>query len=189
MMKFNSNLYPKDGYVYKNPDGAILRSTKGWTDLIARVKDYRRINKHEPGNPEAEVHAQACANYPAYCSDSSRVVAPVATTRRSLKGIILQWLAEVRRKKADLKFVREGEVNARTIICALCPRNVALPDGCAPCKAAVREAREDILARKKITHSLNACDALQADCAVLVHLDTPALDRPELPNHCWMKRK
>lgn len=190
MLRINTNLYPRDGYVFKNPDGAIIRSSKGWNDLIARVRDYRRMNNMPPGDVVNEVHAQACQNNPAYCYDASRVVAPPPNPPRTLKSSVLQWLADVRRRVAELQFVSSSVAEARANVCASCPFNKPLPSGgCAPCKAAVNEIRAQVLVNRKVDARLHTCECLRVDNAVLAHLEHPAMDNPELPGHCWFKRK
>lgn len=188
MMRINVNLYPKDGYVFKERDGSIHRSSRSWKDLIARVTAYRRINKKDPGDPEKEVHAQACANNPSYCAESEGT--PVVSTNRStLKGLVFKWLGEMRRIKDKLPFVNTQNVTLRAQVCATCPFNVPLKSGCAPCHQFVSEMRKSILNGREIDGRLNSCDKLARDVAVLVHLDLPTEQNDSLPDHCWMKRK
>jgi len=190
-MRINTNLYPRDGYVFKNPDGAIIRSTKGWKDLIARVRDYRRMNNMPPGDVENEVHVQACQNNPAYCYDASNVVTNVPNPpQRTLKSSVLAWLADVRRRKPEIQFVSAELAAARANICATCPFNKPLPSGgCSSCKAAIGEIRAQVLDRKKIDPRLHTCERLGVDNAMLAHMEHPTMENPNLPDHCWFKRK
>lgn len=191
MMRINTNLYPRDGYAFKDTDGSIHRSTKGWKDLIVRVKDYRRRNNRPPGEVENEVHAQACQNYPAYCYDSSHVITHVENPpQRSLKSSVLAWLADVRRRKPELQFVSPELATARANICAACSFNKPLPSGgCSSCKAAIGEIRAQVLDKRKVDSRLQTCERLQVDNAMLAHLEHPTMENPNLPDHCWFKRK
>lgn len=191
MWRINTNLYPRDGYMFKDTDGSIHRSTKGWKDLIVRVGDYRRRNGKPMGNVEAEVHAQACQNNPSYCYDSDRVVTQVQNYPvKTLKSSVLQWLADVRRRKPELQFVPAELAAARANVCASCPFNKPLPSGgCSSCKAAIGEIRAQVLANKKVDQRLHTCERLGVDNAVLSHLEHPTMENPNLPDHCWFKRK
>jgi hypothetical protein len=186
-MRINVNLFPKDGYVFKENDGSIHRSTKGWRDLIARVTIYRRVNNKPPGDPENEVHAQACAANPSYCSEGNPPP-PTPINGQSLKGAVLRWLSELRRNKSKIELVKPEEAASRAGVCATCPFNVGLREGCAPCKTFVIEAQRDLLPGRKVDSRLNACDKLAVDLGVLVNLDEPPVKRDDLPNFCWKKR-
>jgi hypothetical protein len=188
MVRINVNLYPKDGYVFKDMDGTAHRSPKGWKDLIQRVIVYRRVNRMDPGDPEREVHAQACANNPSYCAESASMPV-VATSRASLKSLVMRWLSEMRKVKDKLPFVKPQEAKERAQTCAQCPFNVELKSGCAPCHEFVAEMRKNILQGREIDGRLRACDKLARDAAVLVHIDLPTEKQDDLPAHCWMKRR
>lgn len=186
MIRINVNLYPKDGYLFKEKDGALIRSAKGWNDIIVRVKDYRRRNNLPAGDAETEVHAQACANNPTFCAETNYT--PVPTSGRSLKGFVLRWLAELRKNKDKIKYVSADEAKERAAICATCPFNRAIPEGCSPCKQAIRESRKELLSKRVVNHSLNACDKLGTDLPTAVHLDEQRIEGDDLPAHCWRKR-
>lgn len=188
MMRINVNLYPKDGYVFVEKDGTTIRSTKGWNDLIQRVALYRRLNRIPPGLPEAEVHEQACRANPSYCSQANPPP-PTPTSKHSLKAAVLKWLSNGRLMKDKVALVTPEEAARRSSICATCPFNIALKEGCAPCRAFVVEARREILPKRAIDTRVNACEKLAVDAATAAHLDTPAVDQNDLPDHCWMKRK
>lgn len=191
MWRIKTNLFPKDGYVFKNPDGALIRSSKGWKDLIVRVKDYRRINNIPLGDVENEVHDYVCKNHMSDCYDSSQVVTHVPEPpQRTLKSSVLQWLADVRRRKPELQFVPAELAAARANVCASCQFNKPLPSGgCSSCKAAIGEIRAQVLANKKVDQRLHTCERLGVDNAVLSHLEHPTMENPNLPDHCWFKRK
>lgn len=189
MIRININLYPSNGYVFKLPDGTTLRSSKGWNDLITRVKVYRKINNLPRGNPEVEVHDQACQNNSSLCSEQNPTV-PVPRVMggaRSLKGKALQWLAETRRRKKELRFVTPEEAKQRAAICAKCPANQEISGGCSSCKRALSESREDILSRRFLDSRLSGCDKIGWDTAVATHLDDPRVNDSNLPANCWHK--
>jgi hypothetical protein len=187
-MRINVNLYPKDGYVFRENDGTLHRSHKGWKDVIARVTSYRKVNGLPIGNPEQEVHDQACRNNPTYCSEANPLP-PVPTTRISLKGMVISWMANLRRLSDKVQMVPPALAKERAEVCAKCPFNVALKEGCAPCKAFVSESRNAILKGRSVDGRLNACEKFTADAATLVHIDEPTVEKPDLPDHCWKKRK
>lgn len=189
MRRININLYPHNGYFFKNPDGTLLRSSKGWNDLIVRIKVYRKVNNLPKGDPLAEVNEQACQNNPSLCSeqDPPPPVPIVGGNRRSLKGKALGWQMETRRHKKQLVFVSPEEAKKRADICAKCIANVDVTGGCGTCRRAFAEAREDILSRRVIDSRLNACDKLGVDTAIASHLDEPRVNNPDLPAHCWKK--
>lgn len=189
MKRINVNLYPANGFVFTLPDGTRLRSSKGWSDLIVRIKVYRKVNHLPKGDPLAEVNEQACQGNPSLCSeqDPPRPVPIVGGGRKSLKGKALAWQMETRRHKKQLVFVSPEEAKQRADICAKCPFNVDVSGGCGSCRRALSEAREDILSRRVIDHRLNACDKLGIDTVIATHLDEPRVNNPELPAHCWKK--
>jgi len=189
MIRINVNLYPSNGFVFKLPDGTLLRSSKGWNDLITRVKVYRKVNNLERGDPEKEIHEQACQNNPSLCSEQNPPPpVPIAGgNHRSLKGKMLQWLAETRRRKKELRFVSPEEAKQRAHICAKCQFNVEASGGCSSCRRALSELRDDILPRRVLDSRLNSCDRLGFDTSVAAHLDEPRVNNPDLPSFCWMK--
>lgn len=186
MRRVNVNLFPKDGYFFKEKDGSVHRSTKGWNDLIGRVITYRRVNKLSFGDPAQEVHEQACQNNPGYCYEDSQ---PIPTPPRTIKSAVLQWIMNLRANKSKIEFVRDPIPQERTDICSNCPFNVAIKEGCAPCAKAVSEARKEILAGRKFYDRLRACEKFGADLPTMVHISTTTVERADLPDHCWLKRK
>lgn len=186
MKRVNVNLYPKDGYFFKEKDGSVHRSTRGWGDLIGRVAAYRRRNNLPPGDPAVEVHTQACENNPGYCYEDA---SPIPTPPRTVKTAVLQWVMNLRANKSKVSFVAEPAPTNRASICASCPFNVALKEGCAPCARVISEARKEILGGRRVDGRLHACEKFGSDAATMVHIDTTTVERPDLPDHCWLKRK
>lgn len=181
-MKIKVNLSPKDGYFYKEADGVILRANT-WTGVIARVTDYRKRNNIPLGDPAADVNGQACSRNPAICSQSDSESQRQAKKKVSVKGRVLAWLSKLKKPE----FVQASEAKARADICARCPRNVPLADGCSSCKAAVKEYRAAILGGKPQDKRLNACAELGVDTCVSTWLDETRIDNPDLPAECWRK--
>lgn len=188
MKRININLFPRSGYVFKDPTGAIIRSDRGWSDLIVRVRDYRVRNKLPIGNVDQEVHDYACQNNPAYCSEQTKFVPPPAKPITT-KGRVLAWLSELRRRKTTLEYVTPEAAQSRAGVCATCQFNKGLPTGCGSCKAAVREIRQELLGDRKYDDRLLACHAMGVDLGTAVHLDAIRIEDPQLPGFCWMKRE
>lgn len=192
MKRINVNLYPKDGYIFEDKDGSLHRSHKSWTDLIARVADYRKRNGLPEGDPKNEVHEQACQRNPNYCSEQpEKFIMPPETRRQSMKVQILRWLADLRPRIQALRFVPPNEAQARTEVCLKCPRKSSLPTGCSSCRAAVREIRSELLGSRKFDERLNnlGCEAIGLDLGTATQLDMQRIDDPSLPSYCWMKRE
>jgi hypothetical protein len=186
MKKINQNLYPKDGYRFKDSDGATIYGDS-WAGVIARVANYRKRAGYPPGNPAEEVIAQACANQPGYCSEAdARTVEQLKAV--SLKTRVLKWFSSLRASKNELTFTSWETQRARANICATCPRNTPLPGGCASCAAIVKELRKEMVGDRPIDGRLNACSELGEDPAVSSYFELQAVENPALPPQCWRKR-
>lgn len=190
MQKINVNLFPKGGYTFKDKDGTTHVSVRSWRDVINRVESYRRLNKLPIGNPEQEVLEQACTRNPGHCHEDA-AAAPVvsAVTRKTLKSAVLTWLAGLRRIKDSLVFVSPQVAEKRAEVCANCPCNVPLKQGCAPCQTFIAEMRKSLLRDRKVDSRLNSCDKFSRDTGVMVHLDSVAEKNDDLPDPCWLKVK
>lgn len=188
MKRINRNLYPVGGYFFINQDGSKIVGEK-WPDVVVRVADYRKRNNLPPGNPDAEVDAQACERTPAYCSEENMTVPPM-TAPATLKSRVLAWLSGTLRGQTEkpLQFVNDATALERERICAGCPRNKSLPEGCATCKAAVKEYRKAIIGSRRVNGRLNACEVLGEDLPASVHIDEPRVENSDLPDNCWRKR-
>jgi hypothetical protein len=169
MKRINVNLYPKDGYFFIEQDQSMHRG-QSWTEVVSRVRSYRKRNQLPPGNPE-QVKAEL--------------------RKTSLKGRVLKWFNTIRKARAEREqqYVSETEAKARALVCANCPHNQPYPSGCGSCKAAVRASREEILGKRVADGRLNGCNVLGEDSATSVHLDQVRVNDAELPSFCWRKQK
>lgn len=183
MKSVNPNMYPKDGYFFKENDGARIFGDT-WAGVIKRVVLYRRRAGYPPGDPAAEVTAQACARNPVLCQENDNTF---LTKRAPLKSRILTWLNGERANK-NRSFVPEPVAKARAQVCATCPKNNPIPEGCSSCRAAVKQLRESIIERRFQDGRLNACTILGEDLPTSVHLESQTVDNGELPGHCWRRR-
>ena len=190
MQRINVNLAPKSGYLFKETDGTTITGDH-WSGVVSRVRAYRRRNKLPPGDPEAEVRNQACQRDPTICRRDDGTHA-AAVKVASLKSRVLQWFAGIRKSgKRDIsEFVSSELAQQRAEICAGCPQNQSLPDGCSSCKAAVKELRLEVIGGRKVDGRLvnHGCAVLGSDLATQAWLDLLTLDQAELPAHCWRKR-
>lgn len=190
MMRIRANIYPKGGHRFKERDGATLVS-QSWAGVVARVRAYRKRNGIPAGDPERDVTEQTCVNNPSACySDDGQYVATLKVT--NLKSRVLAWFSQLRAQAAREPLLIGDQENAtnRANVCAGCPQNAALPDGCSSCKAAVRELRISIIgslpADGRLVH--HGCNILGADLATQVWLDLITVDNPDLPPCCWRRR-
>lgn len=189
MLRINANLFPRDGYFFKESDGTILRAEVGWAGVITRVRAYRKRAGLPEGNPEQEVVAQACARNPNHCVSESN---EQEEQRRvvSLKGKLLGWLSKMVRqsKKVPVVFVSAELAKSRADICAVCPKNQSVAEGCSSCRAAMREMRQALIGARTIDKRLTGCVETYEDltCAIWIEEQTIANDR--LPSNCWRKR-
>lgn len=185
------NIYPKDGYKFTERDGTVLIDPRGWDGLIRTVSSYRRRNKLPMGDPAEEVRLQVCAANPTLCWQDDEITKQ-EIKRVSLKGRVLRWLSEMVRFKArqPLTFVSNDESRAREDVCQKCPNNMALQtEGCGSCRKAVEEQRKELIGSRPRYKRLNACSVLGEDLQSSVHIDSTVVDNPELPAHCWRKRR
>jgi len=187
MQRINVNLYPKDGYFFKEQDGVVIRGKK-WTEVITKTVEYRIRAKLPAGDPAKEVIAQACTRNPSFCFQQTRVtVAPTVT----LKARVIKWLNGLLKvPKEELEYVSPVVAKERSQICATCPQNQSLGvTGCSSCKQAFTEFRKQLLGGARIRdHRLGGCAILESDLVTAVHLDEVRVDIPSLPAHCWRKK-
>lgn len=189
MRRINVNLYPKDGHWFLERDGARIRSTT-WGGVIARVRAYRVRNKMPVGDPDAEVHEQACQRNANLCStvDDATIHARRVV---SMKGKMLGWLNALRKtqEQTPSTFVDPTEAHRRADICAQCPQNAHLSSGCGSCKAALAEMRRAVIgSHRSVDHRLGGCLLTGEDLPASVHIDQTRLDLPAAPQACWRKR-
>lgn len=190
MLRINPNIPPKSGYVFKTADGT--RITGGsWKGTVARLRDYRKRNNILAGDPETEVMAQACVNNPAIChhDDGQRAVALKVA---SLKSRVLKWFSDIRKtaRREISEFASAELAQERANVCAGCPQNQSLPEGCASCIAAVTELRKSVIGGRIADARIanHGCAVLGAELATQAWLQQITVENSELPARCWRKR-
>jgi hypothetical protein len=186
--RINVNLYPREGYFFKDSDGVIIRGDN-WLNVMAKVQAYRKRAGYEIGDVESEVAQQACARNPSHCA-----VINDATERQtlisSLKTRVLRYMSFLRGLGPRIPWVDSAAAARRASICASCPHNTALPEGCSSCRAALKEMRNEIMGRGRTQDArLNGCAVLGEDLQTSVHVDHDVVDSDALPAHCWRKRR
>ena len=189
MRRINPNLSPKDGYFFKDTDGVKIPGDT-WAGVIARVIAYRRRAGRPIGeNVAQEVIDQACSRNPVLCTEDN-AAHQVLIRRASLKSKVLAWmqLARSHKKEGRIQFVPEELAAERANICAKCPLNTSLQEGCHSCRAALQEMRNEVLGRRPSDKRIHACLELEEDLPTAVHLERESVARPELPDNCWRKR-
>lgn len=186
MMRIKANVY--HDRKFKEADGTLLVGNS-WNGVIARVRLYRKQNNLPPGDPEAEVHAQACARMPSLCSETDGGVTIKAVRDSSLKTRVLAWFAGIRGHPQPM--VDSAVAAQRATVCKQCPMNTALPEGCLACRHALAELRKAVLGSGRagdaaLTH--RGCSVLGFEPATAVWIDSPTEPNAELPGFCWRKR-
>lgn len=188
MQRINSNLYPKDGYFFKESDSSIHRA-KNWREVIAKVTEYRKLKGLTPGKVLQEVMAQACQRNPRLCHEEAPANRPKPPT--PLKARVLRWLYELSKhqEQGPINTVSAEEAKQRADVCAACPKNNGLGvNSCAACKQAVEGYRANIFRGKlHFDGRLGGCAVLGVDLASFVWLDQERIDNDALPAHCWKK--
>lgn len=185
--RINVNLFPKDGYVFKDGSGVVFKANS-WSNVITKVIEYRRRAGLPIGDPKAEVEDYACKRNPTLCRDNTQ--RPVVVPPISLKARALQWLNRIAQvPKADLIYVNAAEAEQRAAVCSKCPNNQLISaDTCSSCKKAFTTFREMLIGNRSKAHNLGACVALGSDLVAAVHLDEVRVDNPSLPAHCWRRK-
>lgn len=210
-MRINVNLRPSGGYVFKDHDGSMHRSSS-WPAVIQKVRDYR-VRKGQPeGNAEDEVMKQACERYPTLCGATANNIpptgvgrvrsaprppvivqasAPRRATAAPLKARVLLWLTELfnrRVRREPIALVSPEEAAARESICAACPKNMEMEgSGCSSCRKILSDYRDSIIKSRRRFDRLHGCAVLGVDLVTAVHLDEVRVDNPALPANCWRK--
>lgn len=188
MQRINSNLYPKDGYFFRESDGSLHRG-KNWREVIAKVTEYRKLKGLVPGKVLQEVMAQACQRNPKLCYEEPAADRPKIPV--SLKARVLRWLYEMvqHKTRGPINLVSAEAAKARADVCAVCANSQALGvNSCAACKQTVKAHREAIFQGKvQFDARLGGCKVLGTDLASFVCLDQERIDNEALPAHCWTK--
>jgi hypothetical protein len=189
MRSINPNLFPSGGFFYLERDGVRI-SGDTWAGVIVRVKNYRTRQGFAPGNVESEVMAQACDRNPGLCTEENAAYKH-EVSRASLKNRVLLWFLQMRTRKAQesIGIVSDSEAKNRASVCASCPRNQSLPDGCSSCRAAVKESRNQLIGNRYTDARIDSCDALGEELNTTIHLDLVRVENSALPGHCWRKRQ
>ena len=191
MMRIRVNIFPKDGYRFKEQDGTLLVGDS-WRGITARVVAYRKRNGLPPGDPAKEINDQRCQTNPESCFQDSGPQHAAAVRVTTLKSRVLQWFSRVREagRRTPTEFASTELAQARANVCAGCPQNQSLPDGCSSCKAAVKELRVEVIGGRPADPRLvnHGCNVLGAESATQVWLEQVTVDNAELPAHCWRKR-
>lgn len=189
MLQIKTNLYPKDGYIYREADGTLFRESN-WNKVVKKVREYRLLKGIPVGDPVEDVTRQACSRQPTLCYDRAGVTVPVPIV--SLKSKVLKWLIDfVNRKKdgATVEYVSPNEAANRAAICAGCPLNVQIGvNSCSSCKQSVDSSRSVLLGGRVRHPKISACSGLAVDLVTAVHLDEIRIENADLPSHCWRKK-
>ncbi len=185
MRTVNPNLYPRDGYFFKDGDGLTVRGDS-WEGVIKRVASYRRRNGRPPGDPAIEVMNQACARNPGLCVEESAAYKQ-KLGEANLKVKVLQWLQRIL-SLPEKQFVFTQDAQNRWAVCSRCPFNQALPKGCGSCLAAVEESRKNVIGARPQSDLVQACSVLGEDLNTAAWIEQVADGNPDLPAHCWRKR-
>lgn len=184
MKQINPNIHPKDGYRFRESDGS-WHVGGDWNGVIARVAAYRRRQGKPMGDVKAEVIAQACSRNPIICTEVNAATQE-QLKKSSLKTRTLNFLNALRGKTND--FVEDGVAKARAAICASCPRNSPLNEGCSSCRNALIALRKEIIGGRHSDGRLNSCEILGEDLPTAINLDSQTVENGELPGHCWRRR-
>ena len=186
--RINPNIYPKDGFWFKDADGVDHRADT-WPGVIARLIKYRQRAGKPPGDPVNEVINQACERNPLICTDE--VAAQQQAYRKaSLKSQTLAWmnLARTHKRENRLEYVDSATSGERIRTCADCPFNTSLQESCASCRQVLDEIRNEVIGRRHRDNRLNSCLILGEDLQTAAHLERESVENGELPAKCWRKR-
>lgn len=188
---FNPNLYPPDGYRFRDADGTLFKG-ESWRDVRRQVAEYRARNNMPAGDPEAEINAQQCAQTPGLCHGDKPAPVRVAGSGSNGNERVLNWLGSVlisRRQNGTPAVIDNATARTRAAICAVCPRQKALSAACDACLNTIRDSRKVILGGERPVHeSLHTCGVLGEDCVSSVHLDLGPVVDPDLPSNCWRRK-
>lgn len=203
--RVNFNVVPTDGYFFKDPSGPTFHG-HSWSEVVARLKHYRRRNKLPLGDPSNEVADQALSRNPhllrpAAPKESGRpkpynrsgsAPAPKKPVRVSLKAKTFTWLRSILRQKqeqdGELQFVTQEVQKERLFVCNGCPKKQEVPGGCASCSKAYAALRSEVLDGRPFRKDQFSCSVLGADLQTMAWLDELTVENGDLPGNCWRKR-
>lgn len=189
MNEINKNLYPPDGYVFREADGSHHRGGS-WKDLQNRVKTYREINSIYIGDVWADIVIQVCARLPNFCRSNAPVVPPRRRESNSLNTRISAWVGQLlaAKRMGKVSFVPDDEARRRASICLGCPMQKPMARTCGACITLVDRSRRIVFGHKDPVHQgLLSCDALGEDSVLAVHLVQPPREPHLVPSFCWRK--
>lgn len=188
MSEINKNLYPPDGYVFRETDGSHHRGSN-WKSLEDRVRTYREINGLPAGDVWGDIEAQICVRIPHFCRSQTKT--PVRRREgSSLNGRVTGWIGrQLGTKRAGrITFASDEEARRRAAICGRCPQQQALSKTCGDCLRQVAKARAVIFGRKPlVSQNLEACGVLGEDSTLAIHINQPSADPNGLPADCWRR--
>lgn len=192
-LTFNPNLYPSDGWYFRDANGTrhpANGSASGLNALVNMVANYRKVNSMPPGDPHTEVTVQICSRQPGFCRDSNQVAAPGPLIKSGLGQKVLAWIQRMVREKREGKLRRIADRDAlkRGEICARCPKQMGLPLTCGRCLDDIAKLRQALLDGKDPVHQgLGACSIFDDDLQTVIHFETGTAPNSDIPPQCWRK--
>jgi len=184
MKDINPNVHPKSGYKFQEADQS-WHVADTWGGVVARVTAYRRRRGVEIGNVHQEVIEQACRREPVLCTEANAAT-QTKLREASLKTRTLNYLNSLRGKQHS--FVDDKLARDRAAVCAGCPLNIPLNEGCSSCRESLKALRQDIIGDRHRDGRLNSCAILGEDIQTALSLDSQTVVNGELPAHCWRRR-
>lgn len=184
MKDINPNVHPKSGYKFQEADQS-WHVADTWGGVVARVTAYRRRRGAEIGDVWREVVEQACRREPVLCTEVNSAT-QTKLREASLKTRTLNYLNSLRGKQQS--FVEDRLARDRAAVCAGCPLNTPLNEGCSSCRESLKALRQEIIGNRHRDGRLNSCAILGEDIQTALSLDSQTVINGELPGHCWRKR-
>lgn len=182
---------PTGGYHFREPDGTILRGAD--VDEVSRQIVRHRKERGLPiGNPEEEIHAQACARNPADCSGASSL--QTAFSPPSIVARVQEWAAALQPQLVSNSIAQKRAENG----CIGCPNNAAY--GCCGDRqigGAVAHKLSTLRAGRDVARygtELFACSLFGIDTRTAVWMSGNSLaslrksfnDGSKPPPRCWI---
>lgn len=195
MITINPNLYPSDGWWFRDANGTrhpVNGSASGLNALINSVADYRKRNGMPMGDPHTEVTVQICSRQPGLCRDSQQVSPPGPFIKADLGKKVLNWIQRMvgDKRAGNLRKISDQEALKRGEICARCPKQVGLPLTCGRCLDDIAKLRRALLDGKDPVHQgLGACSIFDDDLQTVIHFETGKAPNTDIPDYCWRKQK
>jgi hypothetical protein len=189
-----AHLVPPGGFHFVDAAGHRIEGPS-YESVASALLKYRLDNKLPIGNPFSEVLDFVCNQHPHLCS---RPKTPVMSVELPLVSRVTQWVARMyqtlRGSDVTAMFVDQKTADARSEICAACPRNVPwMRGGCGTCMKETQHIAFTFRGGRKASResNLRACSVAGHENATAVWLKIPHADPTEwkahLPANCWMK--